>query len=268
MSTCESVSTLSVAAVALSKTTPETEASSNVDLEGDASTGERSLEALTITMIQCTGLVEGEFSSSELFEFCTQGEGVQNELWKPGKLGVRVENPETEPVGSWHLKTRVFGIVVSMILFRTGGFKLSMGRGLQAFGCRASEIEETCANVMYKIARRRLRNIKTNLISGSKFFGSIECTLRLAKFLESEHVYPVLRYPHYHEAGRINVVRAYISGCKRANIAIDHGGWAHFTGFSSVDDMEAAKDEFDVLLRRFRFVLPSMLKTNARSSTV
>lgn len=220
--------------------------------EEEVSSKRFSSQTVYVNLIQCTGKVHGSFSREELWTLYRNQGGSDGQLWKPGQLGVSVCDPSTDAIGSWHVKKRVLGITVSVIVFRTGVFKLSLGQGLQAYGCRPCEIEDTCANVLYKLVRRPVETLKINLLSGSKFYGELDSPLDLARFLETQNVYPTLRYPHYHEAGRINVVRAYVSGSKRANIAIDHGGWAHFTGFTSLEQMITSETTFDRLLTAFR----------------
>lgn len=219
------------------------------DLEVTSYVSDRNLQ---VKMVQCTGSFLDAFTRDELLQIRRKIGDESCQFWKPGRLGHVVEDPLHHPIGSVHIHHELLGITVSSIVFSNGKFKLSLGRGLECRHCSVEEVNELADSIMFRMTGRRMHTFHVHLISAVKLYDPIESVCALGNVLEKSGEYARIRRPHFTESGRICAVRAYGSAEGRAHVAIDHGGWSHFTGFNTIDGLRESEQTFDRCMDMYR----------------
>lgn len=221
------------------------------DEESDA-TSSLSDRSLQVKMVQCTGSFVDAFTKNELLQIRMKFGEESCQLWKPGRLGHTVEDPIHHPIGSIHVHSEILGITVSSIVFSNGKFKISLGKGLECRRCSIEEVNDLADCIMFRMTGRRMHSFHVHLISAVKLYDPIESVYALGNVLEGSKEYARVRRPHFTESGRICAVRAYVNAEGRAHVAIDHGGWSHFTGFNTIDGLRASEQTFDRCIDAYR----------------
>lgn len=206
---------------------------------------------MQVKMVQSTGCFEGPFSREDLlYVYDRMGES-QCTFWKPGRLGKVVEDPWNDTIGSIHIHGDVLGVTISTILFSNGKFKLSLGRGLERRKCTVEDVHELAECILFRVTGRRIRDYRIHLISAIKLYDPVKSVYALGNVLEYSEAYELIRRPHFIEGGRVCAVRAYLDAKTHAHVAIDHGGWSHYTGFKTTDDLLRAERTFDACMDRY-----------------
>lgn len=219
----------------------------------DEATSTKDASDLQVKMMQCTGTMDIPLTHKDFLHIYDRSEDdAKCMFWKPGKLGAEVDDPLTSKIGSMHVHASMLGITVSLILFSTGKFKLSLGRGLEQRSCSIDETRQLAECILFRIARRYIEDFHVHLISAMKRYQEIKSVFAMQDIMEASSLYATVRRPHFHESGRVCAVRGYIDTNSRANVSIDHGGWAHFTGFKNTKDLQYAEETFHRCMQQYQ----------------
>lgn len=221
----------------------------------DDATSPKSAHDLQVKMVQCTGSLLEPLTHDDFLHVYDRSRGDSKcTFWKPGRLGTEVDDPLNDKIGSIHIHRSIMGITVSLILFCTGKFKLSLGRGLEQRSCSIDDVRELAECILFRVAGRYVETFQVHLISAMKLYQEIDSVYAMQNVMELSGSYAIVRRPHFHESGRVCAVRGYIDPNSRANVSIDHGGWAHFTGFKTASDLLHAEETFHRCMDQYRCV--------------
>lgn len=206
---------------------------------------------LRMQMINLTGSLPSAVSLVTFVDMALDVPGSQ--LWKPGKLGTCIETID-DPVGSWHYVGDWDGVRVSILVFRTGAFKLGLGRGLPDLDMDPNATLELASRMLLSWTKQTPihSSMKIRTMGATKRYIPITHVLdpwTLATLADRE--YETVIRPQRHRSGRFNAIRIGIQGDRSMHIMIDHGGSAHFVGFRSMDSLRREESRFDDLMSAF-----------------
>lgn len=208
---------------------------------------------MEVVLLQATGRLS-EAIDADALRALHRDHPEESALWKPGKLGTDVEDPSTDPIGSCHLKTTHEGVRVSGILFRTGAFRLSFGRGLAERGFDPQQTLDFVGSCLRLWTGPGEFTLRINLIDARKRYvpsGWVIDPYQLSECVNASGLAQNVHWPHRLSTGPLNRVRFFISGNRGPHIAIDHGGVAQFTGFKSTSDITLIAECFDRIMDDF-----------------
>lgn len=175
-------------------------------------------------------------------------------LWKPGKLGTLVEDPDVDAIGSCHVGVDHEGVRTSGIIFRTGSFRLSFGRGLAELSFDSADTLRFVESCLREWTGCEVSSLRVDLMDARKRYtqrGQWIDPYRLAQCVHETNFAHTIHWPHRLSTGPLNRVRFFITGTSGPHVAIDHGGVAQFSGFKTGQDMHAIEECFDHIMDGF-----------------